>query len=228
MVGPSSSRDSEPGGGSPAATGRLLPTGRMEAFSDGVFAIVITLLVLELDVPEADEQLWSELLRAWPAYLGYIVSFAFIGGSWMAHSNMTRFIKAADAALMRLNLLLLLFVSFLPFSTSLMATNLNESGERLAVVLFGLNLTLAALLVNVVLHYASRTPGLAADDVAEAGLQAFEKERRLSVALLTAATVAGIFLPVVAVIVFLLISLVLLLEPIWRARRAGGSTRRRS
>jgi len=83
--------------------GRLLPTGRLEAFSDGVFAIAITLLVLELHVPTGHEALLRGLEHEWPRYLGYFVSFAFIGGVWIAHSNLTRFIKAADADLLRLN-----------------------------------------------------------------------------------------------------------------------------
>jgi uncharacterized membrane protein len=199
---------------------RLLPTGRLEAFSDGVFAIVITLLVLELKVPEAGGDLWRQLVDEWPAYLSYFVSFAFIGASWIAHSNITRFVKAADAALMRLNLLLLLFVSFLPFSTSLMARHLDDAGERLAVVLFGVNLTLAAVLTSIVLRYAGHRRGLAADDVAEAELRGFEKERRVALASLAAATAVGVFLPLVAVVVFLLISVLLLLEPLWRASRA--------
>lgn len=198
---------------------RLLPKDRLEAFSDGVFAIVITLLVLELKVPEDSGNLGQALAREWPAYLGYFISFAFIGGSWIAHSNMTRFIKNADAVFMRLNLLLLLAVSFLPFTTSLMAGHLNDSGERLGVVLFGLNLTLAAVLVNVLLAYAARAPQLAADDVAEGELQGFEKERRSALVLQSVATIVGIFLPFVAVLVFLAVSVLLLLEPLWRARR---------
>lgn len=212
------------------ASTRLLPKARLEAFSDGVFAIVVTLLVLELKVPPAGGPLWHELVQEWPAYLGYFVSFAFIGGSWIAHSNMTRFIQAADDVLMRLNLLLLLFVSFLPFTTSLMATRLNDPGERLAVVIFGLNLTLAALLVNVLVGYSARSPGLAADDVAEEELQAFERERRFALALQGMATVVAVFLPVVAVIAFLAVSILLLIEPLWRARRrrrAGHNGRRK-
>lgn len=212
---------------------RLLPKARLEAFSDGVFAIVVTLLVLELKVPQPGGSLWHELVQEWPAYLGYFVSFAFIGGSWIAHSNTTRFIKAADDVLMRLNLLLLLSVSFLPFTTSLMATHLNDPGERLAVVIFGLNLTLATLLVNVLVGYAARSHGLAADDVAEEELQAFERERRYALALQATATVVAIFLPVVAVIVYLVISVLLLIEPLWRARRGrragrSGKPRRRT
>lgn len=211
----------------PAVEGRLLPKGRLEAFSDGVFAIVITLLVLELDVPPAGARLWEELLHGWPAYLSYIVSFAFIGGSWIAHSNMTRFIKAADAGLMGLNLLLLLFVSFLPFTTSLMATHLTDTGQHLAVVLFGANLTLGAGLLNVLVRYSARSAGLAADDVAEEELAAFEKERRLALALLVVATVVAVFLPVVALVVFLLISVLLLVEPLFHARRMRRARARR-
>jgi uncharacterized membrane protein len=206
--------------------GRLVPKTRLEAFSDGVFAIVVTLLVLELEVPPAGEPVWHELAAEWPSYLGYLVSFSFIGGSWVAHSNMTRFIKAADAALMRLNLVLLLFVSFLPFTTSLMATNLNDREEDAAVVLFGLNLTLAAVMVNVLVAYAARKPGLAADDTAEEELQAFEKERLSAMLLPAAATVVGVFLPVVAVVVFLAISVLLLVDPLWRARRRRVRRRR--
>lgn len=198
---------------------RLLPKGRLEAFSDGVFAIVITLLVLELEVPGEGGDLGHELAGEWPAYLGYFISFAFIGGSWIAHSNMTRFIKSADELLMRLNLLLLLAVSFLPFTTSLVATHLDDAGARLAVVLFGLNLSLAAGLVNVLLAYAGRAPALVADDVAESELRGFEKERRVALAIQAAATVIGVLWPLAAVLVYLAVSILLLLEPLWRARR---------
>jgi TMEM175 potassium channel family protein len=97
--------DRASGGTAPAGragTGdRLLPTSRLEAFSDGVFAIAITLLVLELYVPTGHEALVRGLGHEWPRYLGYLVSFAFIGGAWIVHSNMTRFIKSADPTLMR-------------------------------------------------------------------------------------------------------------------------------
>lgn len=102
-------------------TSRRLPKSRLEAFSDGVFAIVVTLLILELEVPPPSADIGPALIEEWPAYLGYLISFAFIGGSWIAHTNTTRFIRAVDAGWMRLNLLLLLLVSFLPFTTSLMA-----------------------------------------------------------------------------------------------------------
>ena len=222
------------GGPAPAdgqgAYDRLLPTDRLEAFSDGVFAIAITLLVLELHVPTGQHALLQALGDEWPRYVGYFVSFTFIGGVWIAHSNLTRFIKAADADLMRLNLMLLLFVSFLPFTTGVVATHLfasnlsfhevtiSTSTERVAAVVFGLNLTLAALMIYLMLRHAGRTPGLAADDVAEEELQAFAKERRSAMLLQAAATVVGGFLPLAAVIFYLAVSVFFVIDPFRRMR----------
>jgi hypothetical protein len=135
-------------------------------------------------VPAGNEALVKGLEHEWPRYLGYVVSFTFIGGVWIAHNYMTRFVKATDRGLIRLNLLLLLFVSFLPFTTAIAATHLFPSvlpfadhavtrpdlaAERVAVVIFGLNLTLAALMLYVMIRHAGRTPGLAADDTAQLG-----------------------------------------------------------
>lgn len=210
--------------------GRLLPTGRLEAFSDGVFAIAITLLVLELHVPTGQEALVKGLEHEWPRYLGYFVSFAFIGGVWIAHSNLTRFIKTADADLMRLNLMLLLFVSFLPFTTAVAATHLfvshltfrqltvSSSAERVAVVLFGVNLTLAALMVYLMLRHAGRTAGLAADDIAEEELRAFAGERRSTMLLQASATAVGVFLPLIAVAVYLALSVFFVIDPFRHVR----------
>jgi uncharacterized membrane protein len=214
---------------------RLLPTSRLEAFSDGVFAIAITLLVLELHVPTGHEALLRSLGDEWPRYLGYFVSFTFIGGVWIAHSTLTRFIKAADPDLMRLNLTLLLFVSFLPFTTAIVATHLfasnltfhevtvSTSTERVAAVVFGLNLTLAALMVFLMLRHAGRTPDIAADDLAEEELQAFAKERRSATLLQASATVAGAFLPLTAVVFYLALSVFFFFDPL---RRMGARARR--
>jgi TMEM175 potassium channel family protein len=209
---------------------RLVPTSRLEAFSDGVFAIAITLLVLELHVPTGQETLLKGLEHEWPRYLGYFVSFTFIGGVWIAHTNLTRFIKAADPDLMRLNLMLLLFVSFLPFTTAIAATHLFASNltfhevtvstptERVAAVVFGLNLTLAALMVYLMLRHAGRTPDIAADDPAEEELQAFAKERRSAMLLQAGATVVGVFLPLTAVVFYLALSIFFFLDPLRHIR----------
>ena len=213
----------------------LLPTTRLEAFSDGVFAIAITLLVIELHVPAGNEVLVKGLEHEWPRYLGYFVSFAFIGGVWIAHSNMTRFLKASDPELMRLNLILLLFVSFLPFTTAIAATHLFASNlslheltfsspsERVAAVLFGLNLTLAALMLYLMLRHAGRTSDVAADDLAEEELRAFATQRRSAVLLQASATVVGAFLPLLAVVFYLALAIFYVIDPVrlMRTRSLG-------
>jgi uncharacterized membrane protein len=207
---------------------RLLPRTRLEAFSDGVFAIAVTLLVLELHVPTDPVGLLHELGAEWPSYLGYLVSFAFIGGVWMAHSNLTRFTKATDQVMMGLNLVLLLFVSFLPFTTSLLANHLDDSGAHIAVVIFGINLTLASLMVNVMFGYAGRAEGVAADDTADDELRAFDRQRRSAVILQAVATLIGLVIPFLAVVIYLVISLLVLIDPIWRAERRRRADKRRA
>jgi hypothetical protein len=134
---------------------------------------------------------------------------------------------------MRLNLLLRLFVSFLRFTTAIAATYLfasnltlheitmSTSAERVAAVVFGLNLTLAALMVYLMLRHAGRTPGLAADDIAEEELQAFAKERRSAVLLQAGATVVGGFLPLTAVIFYMAVSIFFIIDPLRHMRPRG-------
>lgn len=222
------SDDGEPGGttnSAPSISGRTLPTSRMEAFSDGVFAIAITLLVLELDVPTVSSSLSHALIAEWPSFLGYLVSFLFIGGVWVAHSRLTKLLLAADQVLVGLNLLLLLLVSFLPFTTKLMATHLQDSGERLAVVVFGVNLFLASAMVNVILAHAARVPDLiSAADAPE--LAAFARQRRVALTIQFIATGLGLLLPALAVLTYLVISLLILIDPVWRAAHLRRRVRR--
>lgn len=110
---------------------RGLRGGRMEAFSDGVFAIAITLLVLDLEVPgDTGEGLLRGLLEQWPSYLAHVVSFATVGAVWLGHLAVTGFLHHADVWLLRLNLLLLLLVAVLPFPTRLLAGGIASEGGR--------------------------------------------------------------------------------------------------
>ena len=113
-------------------------TRRLEAFSDGVFAIAITLLVLDLAIPRSGGAL-DRVLDAWPFYLAYIVSFLTIGAAWLAHTTITDRLTKADLTLLRLNLLLLLVVAVLPFPTRLVAEGLDDvSSERVFVTMYGI------------------------------------------------------------------------------------------
>ena len=115
-------------------------TGRTEAFSDGVFAIAITLLVLEIRVPESEfGHLWSGIAHQWPSYLAYVTSFLTIGGIWGVHHGIFRRLRYANRELMLTNLVLLMAVAFLPFPTKLMAEAIHDTGAaRAAAVFYGL------------------------------------------------------------------------------------------
>ncbi|MCB9442409.1 MAG: DUF1211 domain-containing protein [Mycolicibacterium sp.] len=203
----------------------LLPTTRLEAFSDGVYAIAITLLVLELGVPESPDRLIGELLDSWPGLLGYLVSFVFIGGSWVAHVKLTRSLSACDDVLVGLNLLKLLFVSLLPFTTAVLAHHLADAGERPAVILFGLNLIMVTIMTVVLAGYAGRNESLILEeDLPE--FRDFVRQRWPYLAMLCISTVIGVFQPTVAVFCYLAVSAFMLFKPVlrpklWTTRRGG-------
>jgi TMEM175 potassium channel family protein len=131
-------------------------TTRLVTFSDSVFAITITLLVLEIRPPTADGNLLHGLVALWPSYFAYAVTFLFIGQVWANHV-MFDHIRAANRAVLLLNTLLLMVVAFLSFATSVLARSLRSGpGERTAVVLYGITFDLTALTFNAVWQYASR------------------------------------------------------------------------
>jgi TMEM175 potassium channel family protein len=118
-----------------------MSTGRAEAFSDGVFAVAITVLVFGLRLPGPHRgcaTMTCQLLHAWPQYFAYVVSFLTIGIMWMNHHTILAHVARVDRPLLVLNLLLLLGVVAIPFPTALMADNLKQSGATAATVTYGL------------------------------------------------------------------------------------------
>ncbi len=150
-------------------------TGRLEAFSDGVFAIAATLLVLEFSVKSRGD-LGSQLLHLWPAYLAYATSFLTIGIIWMNHHFCVETMARVDRTLMFLNLLLLLTVAFLPFPTQLVADSLRQhSGERPAALAYAATFVLMAIVYNVWWRYASTGRRLIAEGVPDTALRAISR-----------------------------------------------------
>ena len=138
--------------------------GRLEAFSDGVFAIAITLLVLDIHVPDPSTtaDLAQQLGSPWPSYVAYGVSFLTIGIIWINHHAMLRRIKAIDHEILILNLLLLLCVGLLPFTTALMAAYLKESeGETLAAAIYAGSFLLIAVPIDAATRRTIITRGVA-------------------------------------------------------------------
>jgi len=128
----------------------------LAGFSDGVFSIAATLLVLDLAVHPPGTPL-QHVLHAWPGYLAYVVSFLTIGGAWLAHTALTERLTRADPIFLQINLVLLLVVAFLPFPTRLTADALHDvEAERVAVTIYGLTLLAIRLLGSALDAYARR------------------------------------------------------------------------
>lgn len=111
-------------------------SARLEAFSDGVFAIAITLLVLELKVPPHDAALGPALWERWPSYVAFLLSFTTIGIMWLNHHRLFAYIRRVDHWLIVINGLLLLGVTFLPFPTAVLAEHFGHAGERVATLFY--------------------------------------------------------------------------------------------
>jgi uncharacterized membrane protein len=170
-------------------------TMRLVAFSDAVFAITVTLLVLEIKPPADYTNLLHGLLELWPSYLAYAVTFLFIGQLWANHHVMFDHIRAADRVVLLLNTLLLMAVAFLPFATSVLAGSMRSGdGERTAVVFYGIAFVLAALTFNAVWQYASRH-GLLTETLDPAGATAIGRRFQLALAWLSAGVLLGTVLP---------------------------------
>jgi uncharacterized membrane protein len=202
---------------------RQLGTSRLEAFSDGVFAIAITLLILEVVVPAGSgDRLLEELRDAWPSYLAYVVSFATIGALWLGHHTMTEYLDRTDSVFMRVNLLLLLVVAFLPFPTRIVAEYLrDDDAERIAVTFYGITLLVAALLLSVVWRYALREH-LVKPDVEDEEVQVLTNQLTPGLGGYAALIVLGLFFPIAAVIGYLALAIFFLMPLHLLGRRPAG------
>jgi TMEM175 potassium channel family protein len=196
------------GAGSPATRRRRLRTGRLEAFSDGVFAIAITLLVLDIAVPlNAKNDLLGAVAGLWPAYLAYVVSFATIGAVWLGHNAITDYLDQTDTTFVRLNLLLLLFVALLPFPTRLFADYIGEDNpERVAATIYGITLLLTLTLLWTLWRYALRED-LVRPDAGDEEIELLTQRLTPGLGGYLVLIIAGLFIPVIAVIGYLAIAL---------------------
>jgi uncharacterized membrane protein len=152
-------------------------TARVEAFSDGVFAIAITLLVLELKVPPENvgTSLGRALLELWPSYLAFLTSFFTIGIMWLNHHRLFSMIQRTDHTLVMLNLLLMLGITAVPFPTALVAEHLGHEGEKTAAMVYSGTYVVIAIVFNVLWRYAARGRRLLGSNV---DATAVEKQTR--------------------------------------------------
>lgn len=132
-------------------------TARVEAFSDGVFAVAITLLIFDLKVPSGQTgHLGRALARQWPTYAAFLISFAFIGIMWVNHHRLFNHIRRSDNRLLFLNLLLLLGITVVPFPTALLAAHYGTADRTVAAGVFNGTYVVLAVFFNVLWHHAVR------------------------------------------------------------------------
>jgi uncharacterized membrane protein len=195
-------------------------TGRLETFSDGVFAIAATLLILEISVPEElHGSLGDALFDLWPSYLAYVTSFLTIGIIWVNHHAIFELIGSVDRTLLFLNTFFLMIVAFFPFPTKLVAEFLNESDDaRSAVIAYGCTLTIMALFYNALWLYASRRRRLIAPEAPQARVDETTRSFTPGSFLYAGATGLAFASPIASVLVTLAIA-VFYIPATWLRRR---------
>ena len=141
---------------------------RLEAFSDGVFAVAITLLVIEIAVPGEHGDLAHQVGQLWPSFAGYLVSFATIGIIWVNHHAMVTRFERLDRTVLFLNLNLLLWVVLIPWSTALIAEHLRDTGsdEHFAAAVYAANFFIMGISFFAMSRYAATAGLLGIDDAA--------------------------------------------------------------
>jgi uncharacterized membrane protein len=174
-------------------------TGRLEAFSDGVFAIAATLLVLEFSV-HGGRRLDSQLLHLWPAYLACVTSFVTIGIIWMNHHHTVSLLGRTDRTMLFVNNLLLLTVAFLPFPTKLVAEDLRHAGDEPAALAYAGTLVVMAALHLIWWGYARRNRRLIAESVPDSALRGVDRAYLPGVPMYGAVFVVAFFSPLAALL----------------------------
>jgi len=180
-----------------------METGRVEAFSDGVFAIAITLLILAVGIEQAlaEGDLGEQLLDLWPAYLAYAVSFLTIGIMWVNHHAVFRHFASVDRPLLLINILLLMMVAFTPFPTRVVAEHAHGGADRrAAALLYGITMTLTAICFFAVWMYGSRR--LLRPDADRREVSGITRSYLPGTPMYAAATLLALASPIASLIVF--------------------------
>jgi uncharacterized membrane protein len=169
---------------------------RVEAFSDGVIAIAITLLILEIKVPEgAGQDLPHQLAEQWPSYLSYVVSFFVIGVIWLNHHALFMHLGRVDRKLTSLNLVLLFSIALIPWPTHLLATYMREGGdaERVAALIYSATMLLMGAAMGAIWTYASRDRRLLGSDLTDAEIRRRTRSFTIGAPLYLVALIVALF-----------------------------------
>jgi uncharacterized membrane protein len=211
-------------------SGQESDTGRIETFSDGVFAIAITLLIIEIGVPHATatESLTEKLLHLWPSYLGYATSFLVIGTVWANHHNRFRLIVRSDHVMLFLNVLFLMCVAFIPFPTALLAEYIREEEHRTtAVAVYSGTLAVTAVFFTLLWLYAAGNYRLVDRSVDRSLLRAMTRRFVFGMLLYVLAFALAFVSPAASLGLIVFLALIFVLPEPEGSRRRSRRTRRR-
>ncbi|MEC3952908.1 TMEM175 family protein [Nocardia sp. CDC153] len=183
---------------------RPLSASRVEAFSDGIMAIAITLLVIDIRLPEERGDLLKQLLGLWPSYLAYLGSFATIGVVWLTHHSFFAGIRQVNGQLQVGNLLLLFCVAFLPFPTTVLAHHLEDGGRNAGIATAFYFLTAAVQAVAWIIMWTAvrRDPSLLKHDCPPRTSQTETRQAAIACIALTAIAALGLLQPIAALTLY--------------------------
>jgi uncharacterized membrane protein len=195
-----------------------MKTTRLEFFSDGVFAIVITLLVIDIRLPDDRfDPLLATLFGLWPSYLAFALSFFVIGAIWINHHGMFQLIERTDNSFLLLNLLQLMAIAFIPFPTAVLADAIAQgSGMPIAAAFYGLTLVFVGIFVNAMWWYAVGHD-LVRSDLGEAKLRLLTRRFLVGPVAYAIASLVALILPWIALVVFVGLNL-FYLWPRWKKK----------
>jgi uncharacterized membrane protein len=179
----------------------------MEAFSDGVFAFAMTLLVLGLRDPTMGStgSLLQGLFGEWPAFLAFGISFTTILVMWMNHHNLFTYVRRIDGPFMLLNGLLLLATTLIPFTTSLVADHITRADSGTAAEVYSGTFLLEALAWNLLWQYAIRHPGVLARTIGDAEIKTTTRQFIFGPMLYVVAFIAAFFSGIASLAIILIV-----------------------
>jgi TMEM175 potassium channel family protein len=183
-------------------------TGRLEAFSDGVFAVAITLLVLNIQVPTIKQGFLNSLPYMMPNYLSYITSFLVIGLFWANHHYMFKYINRTDHFFLLLNILLLMFLVLIPFTTQLLTAFIYTEDRYIVAVVYCGTLLLTSAMYNLLWCYASVNYRLVDSDISPYVIQRMTRRYLVSIPLYLFTLIIAVFSVEVSLVLNIIIALV--------------------
>ena len=185
-------------------------TNRLEAFSDGVFAIAATLLIL--NVVEPAGPLGQGLLHIWASYVAYAVSFITIGVIWINHHGVMAQIAKVDRLFLLVNVIFLMLIAFIPFPTRLLAEHIMGEGAQAAALAYGITLTGTAIMFNVMWQYAAHDKRLLRENASERAVRGITRSYLPGPFIYLVATVSAVVSPQLSAVLYAAIALFYVLE----------------